>query len=170
MLLPTLTHQEPAAPPHWMPTFVTLGLVIAALFAIVGWRAARGHASVRFTAGTLFAIWSFGAGFLGILLTLLWTITDHTFAHRNENLLVFNPLWLVLAVLAPMTAVKGRLSRVTRWLTFTLVALATIAFLLHVTGMSRESNGEVLAFALPPMLALAWAVHRGTARRLPAET
>ena len=170
MLLPTLTHQEPAAPPHWMPTFVTLGLVIAVLFAVVGWRAARGHASARFTAGTLFAIWSFGAGFLGILLTLLWTITDHTFAHRNENLLVFNPLWLVLAVLAPMTAVKGRLSRVTRWLTFTLVALATIAFLLHVTGMSRESNGEVLAFALPPMLALAWAVHRGTARRLPAET
>ena len=67
-------------------------------------------------------------------------------------------------VLVPMTAVKGRVSRVTRSLTFLVAALAVIALVLHLVGLSRESNGEMIAFALPPALALAWAVHRGTAR------
>jgi hypothetical protein len=169
MLLPTISHPEASAPPHWMATFVILGLVIAALFIVVGWRAARGSGPARFTAGTFFAVWSFGAGILGLILTLLWTVTDHMFAHRNENLLLFNPLWLILAVLVPMSAVKGRLSRATRWLTFVLAALAVIALLMHVLGISRESNGEVIAFCLPPALALAWAVHRGTARPAVAE-
>ena len=164
MLLPTITHPEASAPPRWMPTFAVLGLLIAALFAAIGWRAARGSAPARFTAGTLFAIWCFGAGCLGLILMLLWSVTDHTFAHRNENLLLFNPLWLVLAVLVPMTAVKGRLSRVTRWLTFFVAALAVVALLLHLVGLSHESNGEMIALALPPALVLAWVVHRGTAR------
>jgi hypothetical protein len=34
MLLPTIAHPEASAPPHWMPTFVVLGLAIAALFAV----------------------------------------------------------------------------------------------------------------------------------------
>jgi hypothetical protein len=164
MLLGTVTHPEAAAPPRWMPVFLTLGLAIAALFAVVGWRAARGSARSRFAAGTLFSVWSFAAGVLGLILTLLWSVTDHKFAHRNENLLLFNPLWLILAVLAPMTAVKGRVSRATRWLTYLLAALALIALLLHLTGLSREANAEIIAFALPPILALSWAVHRGTAR------
>ena len=99
-----------------------------------------------------------------MILTLLWGVTDHNFAHRNENLLLFNPLWLVLAVLVPMSAVKGRVSRVTRSLTFLVAALALVALLLHLVGLSRESNGEMIALALPPTLALAWVVHRGTAR------
>ena len=122
-----------------------------------------GKKGARLAAATMFAVWAFGAGVLGVLLTLLWTVTDHHFAHRNENLLLFNPLWLVLAVFVPMTAVKGRLSRTTRWLTFFLAGLGVIALLMHLTGLSRESNGEIIAFALPPMLALAWVVHSGTA-------
>jgi hypothetical protein len=164
MLLPTINHPEASAPPHWMPTFLVLGLIIAAFFAVIGWRAARLSAPARFTAGTLFAVWCFVVGCLGLILTLLWSVTDHTFAHQNENLLLFNPLWLVLAVLVPMTAVKGRVSRVTRWLTFLVAALAVGALLLHLVGLSRESNGEMIALALPPALALAWVVYRGTAR------
>ena len=162
-LLGTIAHPEPAAPPRWMALFLTIGVLVGLLFTAVGWRAARGSARARIAAGTLFSIWSFVAGVLGILLALLWGVTDHVFAHQNENLLLFNPLWMVLAVLAPMTAVKGRLSRTTRWLTLLLAVLATSALLLHVTRLSREGNGEIVALALPPILALAWAVHRGTA-------
>ena len=164
MLLGTISHPEPSAPPHWMAPFLTLGILIALVFATVGWRAARGSASARFAAGTMYAMWSFGVGVLGLILALLWAVTDHAFAHRNENLLLFNPLWLVLAVLVPMTAVKGRLARAARWLTFLLASLGLVQLLLELTGLSREANGEIIAFALPPALALAWAVHRGTAR------
>ena len=163
MLLGTITHVEPNAPPHWTPLFLTIGVLIAVVFAVVGSRAARGSTGARFAAGMLFSVWSFAAGMLGVILALLWGVTDHHFAHRNENLLLFNPIWLALAVLAPMTAVKGRAARVTRWLTFLLAALGVLALLLHATGLSRESNMEIIALALPPMAAIAWAVHRGTA-------
>jgi hypothetical protein len=53
--------------------------------------------------------------------------------------------------------------------TFFLAGLGVIALLMHLTGLSRESNGEIIAFALPPMLALAWVVHRGTAHAPRAE-
>jgi len=163
MLLGTVTHPEATAPPRWTPTFLTIGLVIAAAFVFVGWRGARGSTGARYGAGILFAIWSFGAGVLGVILALLWGVTDHAFAHRNENLLLFNPLWLVLTVLAPMTAVKGSLSRTTRWLTFLLAGLGIVALVLHAVGLSREANGEIIALALPPVLAIAWVVYRGTA-------
>jgi uncharacterized protein DUF4105 len=168
-LLPTLSHPEASAPPHWMPVFATLGILLGILFAVIGWQAARGSAGARYAAATLFTLWAFGAGILGLILTLLWAVTDHTFAHRNENILLFNPLWLVLAVAAPMTAVKGRLSRTTRWLSSCLAALALLALLMHLAGVWPQSNGEMIAFALPPIIALAWAVHRGTARPRHAE-
>lgn len=163
MLLGTISHPEATAAPRWMPLFLTIGVSVAVLFVIVGRRAARGSTGARFMAGMLFAIWSFVAGILGVILTLLWSVTDHTFAYRNENLLLFNPLWIVLAVLVPMTAVKGRLSRTTRWLTFVLAGLGLIALLLHVIRLSHEANGDIIALSLPPILALAWAVHSGTA-------
>src|SRR5690349_23560503 len=33
MLLGTVTHPEPTSPPHWMPLFLTIGIVIAVVFA-----------------------------------------------------------------------------------------------------------------------------------------
>ena len=164
MLLGTVTHPEASEPPHWLPTFLAIGVILAAIFGIVGWRGARGSARARISAGVLFTIWAFGVGILGVILSLLWGATDHHFAYGNENLLLFNPLWLLLVVLAPMTAVKGRVSRVTRRLTFFLVSLGCLALLLHLIGLSRQANGAVIAFALPPMLAMAWSVYRGTAR------
>ena len=164
MLLGTVAHAEASAPPRWTPIFLTIGIVIALVFAFVGWQGARGSAGARFAAGTIFAVWSFAAGFLGVILTLLWGVTDHHFAYRNENLLLFNPLWLLLAVLAPMTAVKGRASRVTRWLILLVAVLGGVALLMHATGLSRESNVEIISLALPPMVAMAWAVYRGSAR------
>jgi hypothetical protein len=162
-LLGTISHPEPTAPPRWLPLFLAVGVLVGILFAVVGRRAARGSVRARYSAGILFSVWSFAAGFLGVILALLWAITDHTFAHQNENLLLFNPLWLVLAVLAPMTAVKGRVARTTRGLTFLLAALAAIAPLLHLIGLSRQNNWLLIALGLPPVAALAWAVHLGTA-------
>lgn len=163
MLLGTVRHPEPTAPPRWMPAFFAIGVVIAVVFGLVGWAAARGSTAGRIGAGVLFTTWALGVGIFGVILTLLWTVTDHHFAYRNENLFLFNPLWLLLAVFAAMTAVKGRVSRTTRRLTYLLVGLGVLALLMHVVGLSRQANGTMIAFALPPMLALAWAMHRGTA-------
>jgi hypothetical protein len=157
--------EEPEHAPRWLWPFTLIGLLIGALFLLLGLKAARGSARARFWSGVVFAVWAFVAGLLGLLLTLLWTVTHHVASHQNENLLLFNPLWLVLAVLVPMSAVKGRLARFTRGLVLVLVVAALVAPLLHVVGLSRQSNLEIIGLALPAALALGWTVLRGTSAR-----
>ena len=96
------------------------------------------------------------AGLLGVLLTLLWTVTDHVFAHHNENLLLFNPLWLVLAVLIAITMWSGRAARWTRLFALGLAGLSAIALLAHLVTLSSQVNLAVIGLALPPALAIAW--------------
>jgi hypothetical protein len=97
---------------------------------------------------------------LGLLLALLWGVTDHVFAHRNENLLLFNPLWLVLAVSVAITMWSGRAATLTRVFALGLAGLAVIAILVHLVGLSSQVNLAVAGLALPPALAIAWAVTR----------
>jgi hypothetical protein len=97
------------------------------------------------------------AGVLGLLLTLLWTVTDHVFAHRNENLLLFNPLWLVLAVSIAITMWSGRAASLTRTLAFGLAGLIVLALVSHLVLLSAQVNLAIIGLALPPALAIAWA-------------
>lgn len=161
-------YREPAAAPRWTLPFFLLGLGVAAVIAGAAHAARRGGAGARYATGAVFALWSLVAGVLGLLLFLLWAVTHHTFAHRNENLLLFHPLWLVLAVLAPVTAIKGRWSSATQRLAYLFAGLALVAPLLHVIGVSRQANLEVMALALPPILAMAWAVRGARTQVRPA--
>jgi hypothetical protein len=134
-----------------------VGIVLAAAFAALGMRARRGataHA-VRTTAAVLLGLWSLASGVLGVLLVILWAGTDHRFAYSNENLLLFNPLWLALAALLPMFIWRGRLPRTTRVLVYTVAGLAVVAGLAHVVGVSRQHNIPLIGLALPPALAIA---------------
>jgi hypothetical protein len=153
-------YREHGAPPRWTLPFLAIGVIIAGLIAALGWGASRGGRGARRGAAIVFTVWSLVAGILGLLLLLLWTVTHHTFAHRNENLLLFNPVWLVLAVLAPLTVMRGRASVPTRWLAVCFAVLALAAPLMHAVGLSRQANAEIIAFGLPPVLALAWALWR----------
>ncbi len=154
-------HNEPARPPFWTPWFLCLGVLVAGLFVLLGRLGTRtdgGHGA-RVAEAVIFAVWSLTTGFLGMLLTLLWTVTNHTFAYRNESLLLFNPLWLALVVLAPMYLTGGRAPRSTRGIAMTLAALSAVALLTHLVGVAREDNMALIALALPPALAMAWVLH-----------
>jgi hypothetical protein len=111
-------------------------------------------------AALIVSIWALAAGLLGVVLTLLWTMTDHVFAHANENLLLFNPLWLVLAVLAIPALWTGRKSAPFRKWAFGLAGLATLALVAHVVRLSAQDNLAVICLTLPPALAIAWIARR----------
>jgi hypothetical protein len=147
---------EPNVPPVLWPWLLIAGLVVAGIFVWLGGQAAKGGRAASVVAALIVSIWALAAGLLGILLTLLWAVTDHVFAHANENLLLFNPLWLVLAVLAIPALWTGRKSAPFRRWAFGLAGLAALALVAHVVRLSAQENLAVICLALPPALAIAW--------------
>jgi hypothetical protein len=151
---------EPNAPPVLLPWLLGAGLIVAALFAWLGGAAIDGGRGARIAAATLIGVWSLVAGLLGVLLTLLWTVTDHVFAHANENLLLFNPLWLVLGVVGIVALVRGQSGPWFRTWATGLAVLATLAIVAHLARVSGQQNLALIGLALPPALAIAWVARR----------
>jgi hypothetical protein len=94
------------------------------------------------------------------VLTLLWTVTDHAFAHSNENLLIFNPLWLAAVLMVPLTFTSGRFAHATRILTMALASLCALALIGHLVRLSSQSNLAIVALAFPPAMAIALVMQR----------
>ena len=149
---------EPTRPPSFAWLWI-VGAIVAALFAWLG-AAARTARPARMSAALVFSVWATVAGLVGMILALLWTATDHRFAHANENLLLFNPLWLVLAVTLPMTIIRGRAPWITDRLLVTVLALDGVALIAHVVGVSRQANLPTIGLSLLPALGLLLATRR----------
>ncbi len=146
---------EPAAPPRLWSYLLLLGLLIGGVMLWLASRAGRSRGA-RWGLGILATLWCFIAGLLGVVLTILWTATDHRFAYANENLLVFNPLWLILAVCVAVYIATGKSGRFTGLLAAFLTGLTVLALLAHAVFVSRQANIAIILLALPPALALAW--------------
>ncbi|WP_201316562.1 DUF4105 domain-containing protein [Dyella sp. EPa41] len=96
------------------------------------------------------------AGLVGTALLILWTLTTHHSAWANANLLLFNPLALLL-----VGAVwQSRRGRVTSRMANILIALQLLAvlaaWLLHLLPGVVQQNQPWLLFALPVWLGVAW--------------
>lgn len=143
---------EAEQPPKFGPWLLLGGLITAAVFLWLGSQATerRSSTGLRVVAAVVVGLWSLAAGLLGLLLTLLWTVTDHVFAHQNENLLLFNPLWLILCALMVRSLWTGRVTTWTKRFAFGLAALGVLALLAHVVRLSAQNNLPIIALALPP--------------------
>ncbi len=145
---------EPEAPPEFGVWALLAGIAIAALITWLGVAATTRGDWTRFPAAIVISLWSLAAGLLGTILVVLWTATDHVFAHNNENLLIFNPLWLVLVVLLPVYLISGRAYAATRAIALTIAALAAVALVMHLVGLSAQTNRPIIGLGLPAALAL----------------
>lgn len=135
-------------PARTVPLFV-VGLLLAAGLVWLVRRGAEGSVGARRAAFSLALVWSTVIGIVGLLLVLLRVATQHEFAWHNTNLFVYNPLWLVLAVLAAIAmgwrAAGGatvHLARVSAWLSI----LVLPAMLLP---MVRQDSLAVILLAVP---------------------
>jgi hypothetical protein len=113
--------------------------------------------------------WALVAGLLGTALFLAGTVTRHVFMARNENLLLVNPLLLVLAVALPLALLlrRGPLVRLAARTGAAVALLSSLAFLLKALPWFDQRNFELIALFLPANLALAWAAARLAARAGP---
>jgi hypothetical protein len=151
---------EPEAPPAFGWLWLAGGIVAAGFLAL-GVAAYRSHGA-RVAAAVLMTIWASVCGILGVLVAALWAFTDHRFAHANENILLFHPLWLIVAVSLPMTLMSGRARALTTRLLALFVGLGVLALLLHPVGLSRQANLPIIGFALLPAIALVMVARRAT--------
>jgi hypothetical protein len=140
---------EPTTVPALWKWYLPIGLVIAALILAL-WFTLR----ARIATATIVAVAAGVIGIVGTIIVLLVTVTDHVAAHRNENLWLLNPIWLVVAVALPIALLRQRW-KVARWATLAGAAVSLGAVLMHLVGMSHQPNWDVIALLLPPQLAMA---------------
>ena len=149
-LLPQAQAAEPAERQRSLLTWLLLGIAVAAAVLALAPRMPRG------VAGFAFAYW-LACGLLGLVLALGWAFTEHRALWANRNLLLFDPLcllllpgaWAVLRGRAPSARFRGLLVAVA-----TITAFAVVPLWLQTLP---QRNGHWIALLLPIHAAFAWA-------------
>jgi hypothetical protein len=156
---------EPSSPPYYLPLFVAVGIIVAAVLVLLVRSAEGGHRVTLFAATALATLWSLIAGAGGLGLVFAWLFTKHYFMSRNENLLHFDPLSIALVVLIPLSIYGLRgVSRAVKFAGL-IAALSLFGFVLQGLPFFNQKNGEIIALALPINLAVWWTVYRLTTYR-----
>ena len=152
-LIPPGIEDPPLAPPSWRWRFLAVGLALAAglMFAL----RPHGPRALRKTAAAgVGVLWTL-SGLIGLGLLALWCCTDHEAAWGNENVLLFDPLCLLLL---PAVATLWRGALAGRWMRGLALAVALVAgfaFFLKFLPFRIQANGDWIALMLPIHAALA---------------
>lgn len=151
-----LPHKGPLAAPSAPDRFwllLALGLVLAVLLA----RALRGP-----RAALWLALWWGVSGLIGTGLLLLWLGTAHEAAWANRNLVLLNPLGLLLAPVCLALRRQGRAPQESRLRLFGggLLAVSLFGLVLAHMPVYPQQQLDWMALLLPLQMATAWALRR----------
>ena len=155
LLSPNRLNAPPVTPPDLRIPLGIVGLLFATLI-VLAWHRAP---SIYALLGSIFLLF---AGIAGLLMLVLWTLTEHHSAWANANLLLFNPLAFVL--LRPLWSRRTKASRLSHFangIVILQLIAPLVALLLHWTPGVVQQNQPWILFALPIWLALAWTLRRG---------
>ncbi|WP_083487682.1 DUF4105 domain-containing protein [Pseudoxanthomonas dokdonensis] len=157
VMLPHRIAPEPAEQSRSYKPWLLAGVLLAIALAVLGLRAPRLFAAL------MLPIWLL-LGVLGLVLAFLWGFTEHWAAYRNQNLLLFNPLCLLLLPGAIALLRRRKPARWTVWTSYLVAACALVAWLPHWLAVSPQSNQIWVALLLPIQLAVAYVFKRIQAR------
>ena len=147
-------------PPAWLFGYLVVGLVLAGGLLWLGGNAAGSERS-RVGFAALATSWTFLVGVLGTVLFGIVTATDHTAAYWNENLFLFNPLSLALAVAVPLVvAGVGWIRRPAVVLAVAVAGLSALGFVAQALPWLDQVNGQLYALVLLPNIAVGVGVYR----------
>lgn len=151
-----LPHEGPRAahnPPDRFWPLLGAGLVLGVLLA----RALRGRRAALWLAS-----WWGASGLVGTGLLLLWLGTAHEAAWANRNLLLLNPLGLLLVPSCLALYRQGRAPQDSRLRLFGggLLALSLFGLVLAHMPVYPQQQLDWIALLLPLQMATAWALRR----------
>ncbi len=158
-LLPHTLQPEPAgAPMPWWP-WALVGLVLGASLAWIGDRSPRVLALAALPLWSLF-------GLVGVVLAYAWLQTGHTISIGNRNLLLFNPLCLLLLP-GGVQALRGRpAGRLFVGLTAAVALAALAALFLYWLPVYPQRHAHWIALSLPVHAGLWFGFRRAARLRL----
>lgn len=151
---------EPVAAPALTLPFLLAGLGVAAMLALLHrWRA---KPAARIACGVLTGFYVLVCGLAGLVLALGWLATEHWGMAVNRNLLLLNPVWLLL-----VPAAFAGLRRAPRGAgpSVRAVALALVfasALSLHIALLGLQPNLHWIALLLPAHAVVLFTLSRRT--------
>ena len=152
-LLPHRIAPEPGDPSNsWWP-YALAGLALAAAITVAGKR------RPRLLAAFAIPFWLL-CGLLGALLLYLWLGTAHWAAWRNHNLLLLDPLCLLLVPGGWALARGRRPGRAFAWTLPAVASLALLALGISWLQVYTQQNMRWIVLLLPVHLALSAALRR----------
>jgi hypothetical protein len=155
----------PAVPPEWTLQLLLVGAAIGGVgFALTRWNARGGTTLPRVAWGGFNALIGLVWGSLGVFLFVVGLFTNHTVAHRNENLFLINPITFAALPLGVMMIFgSARAHTGLRWIWSALAVTAVLGLLAKVLPMFDQQNWNLIALVLPVSVAMAastWLAHR----------
>lgn len=146
---------ERERPPNRLPLLLGVGLLLAGGLWWLWRRGQAGSVVSRRAAFSAAVVWSTVIGVLGLVLVLLRFATAHVAAYDNTNVFLFNPLWLVLPVLALTALVSPLAGRLSSALARTVQVLSVLGVLILIVPAFRQHSLAVMLLALPMNLVAA---------------
>lgn len=154
IVYPGALPEPPEFPPSWVWQSLALGILSGLGLLALARQRARAWARVTFAAGA--SLIAFVCGIAGLVLIGLWALTDHVAAWRNENILLLDPLCLLLV---PAWIASARAhwqpSRFAKATSLLVVFLAAFEFFLKIYPSFPQDNRFWIALLLPIHAALA---------------
>jgi hypothetical protein len=175
-LQPLVANETPLAaarladPPEFAPAWVwqalAIGIGIASALAMLGLRRLRSCAWARIAFAAIASTGALVLGLGGVVLIALWAFTEHISAWRNENILLLNPLCLLLlpAWVGSFRA-RWRPTRFAQQLSIAIAVLACLAFFIKVFPAFAQDNRFWIALLLPLHVVLAIVLNAKRANR-----
>ncbi|HET8942016.1 MAG TPA: DUF4105 domain-containing protein [Rudaea sp.] len=155
LLAPARLPEPPAFPPNWFWQALAVGLGLGAMLFILARQRQRTWARITLASTASLLMLTLGLG--GCVLIALWTLTDHVAAWHNQNLLLLDPLCLLLIPAWLRSAGRHwQPSRFAKCLSIGIATLAALTVLLKLAPLlAHQDNRFWIAVLLPIHLALA---------------
>ena len=150
---------EPAASRSMEFLFLLFGAGSGLVLVMLGRESADRKRRGRLGLGLLGCLWGTFCFVAGVLLVgMHWT--DHEFMYWNQNVLLFSPLGICVAVGLVRVARRGTTGLWDRRFALASLGVAVVGAALHLIPSLGQGNLEVILLAMPMHVAVCWVMMR----------
>lgn len=146
----------PEVPPNWIPHLFVLGCLFGGAALGLGHLGRKGARWPRVLLGAQLSLVGLVWGAFGLFLFIVGIFTNHTVAHRNENLFGIGPLhWLLLPLGVQLMWGRAKAWPRLRAVGAVLAAISALGVLVKVLPAFDQANWNLIALTLPVNVAVA---------------